>query len=169
MTTNRIDKVQRWLSYLGVASENLIRQSDEELLVVRVFGNGDQYKLYIWIDPDGSIAFQSLAFKAAFGNVRGEINFYQSLLMYNGFLDLVSFGMSELEIKNEWGVFLNHVTYYRRLSAGYVKDIVDSFDTAYADFVPMLKKEAEDMGLKLSGQRRLLTNKALIEDLENLE
>lgn len=150
-----IDQIQKWLSYMGIASGSLIRQSDDELLVIRRINEDQEYKLHIWEESDGSVIFQSLVTKAVVGSIEAELNFYQTLLMFNGLLGFVDFGMEQTDNNETWGIFLNSVQYCKRLSARYLKEIIDDFDTAYSDFIPVLISEAERAGLRFIGQRRV--------------
>jgi hypothetical protein len=158
MARTCIDKIQEWIEYLGPNSSDILRKQDDELIVTRKLPRGDKYKLHIWEDYDNTVVFQSLAFKAPSGRANDELNFFQTLLMYNGLLDYASFALTEIEPKGQWGTTLNSIHDCKRLNAAYVAEIVRSFDKAYIEFVPMLKSMARQLQLDFTGRRGVLTN-----------
>lgn len=151
-----IDKVQDWLAYMSPRRSDLCRERENLLVVQRQLANGDRYKLHIWAESDDTIVFQSLVFRTPTGRIANELNFYQSLLMYNGMLEYATFAVTELHDEGLWGVTLNSVHAGGRLTAAYVASIVQAFDRAYIEFVPMLKAMAQQFRLTFDGQRQSL-------------
>ncbi|MCX7860599.1 MAG: hypothetical protein N2385_10945 [Chloroflexus sp.] len=138
-------------------SSTLLRRRDEELQVDRTLKSKNKslhirYILHIFANED-FVIFHSLAFKIPRGGLEQELQFSQLLLMYNGFLEPVTFGLSKTQ-EESWGISLNSVHKCSILTPKYFEEIIRSFDRAYCEIVPNLKLVAKKLGLEFSGKIR---------------
>lgn len=150
-----IDKVQRVLGFMGIKAIYINRLSDDEVLSERVLTNNDKYYIYIWCDSQGLLTFQSIVFKSVCGSAEKESGFYQILLLYNTYLNFVSFGMTKAESeenKDEWDIVITANRNCKEINPGIMHKIVLSFDYAFIEFVPQLKKWAHEHELRFEGK-----------------
>jgi hypothetical protein len=150
-----IDKVQSILGFMGIKATFLSRLSDEEILLERVLSNDNKYHIYIWSDSQGLLTFQSIVFRSVCGSSEKEAGFYQILLLYNTYLNFVSFGMTKTENEkdeDEWDIVITANRNCKEINPAIMHQIVQSFDFAFVEFVPQLKRWANEHDLRFEGK-----------------
>ncbi len=146
-----IDKIERWLKHMGI--DSIHRNGNAELEAKLQTSNlGHKYTLHFYFFQDRFL-IESFVFKGISGKPQNVELFQRTLLAYNGAVSIGRISFAYVPLRNgEPGVVMQTSQDCSSITIEELKNILDSYNVAYASHIPKIKEMIDELDLNFIGK-----------------